>query len=162
MFTLYIIIGLVFCLWLPHIISYGYLKNKILKSKEWNLNICCGKTNGGGINADIYKHKNLPNFKLIKDIYNLPFSDKEFNTVLCSHTIEHVENPNHFFKELQRVGKEVTIVVPPLYDIGAVLDIFEHKWIFLTFKNKHNKLPKYIKLPFSRFIQKKFGQINHA
>ncbi len=162
MIIVYIFFGFIFYIFISHFISYTYLKNKILKSKKWELNICCGKTDGGGINADIYKHKKLSNFKLIKDIYNLPFQDKKFKNVICSHTIEHVDNPTKFFKELKRVSEEVVIVVPPLYDISAVLNIFEHKWIFLSFKKKHKKLPLHIKLPFSRFIQKKFKQINNA
>lgn len=74
--------------------------------------------------------------------------------MLCSHTLEHVENPALFYNELTRVGKEVTVVIPPLWDICAVLNIFEHKWIFLNFKKEHKTLPKYIKLPLSCFIQK--------
>jgi ubiquinone/menaquinone biosynthesis C-methylase UbiE len=99
---------------------------------------------------------------LVKDIYNLPFKDKKFKTVLCSHTIEHVDDPEKFLKELKRVGKEVVIVVPPLYDIGAVLNVLEHKWIFLSFRKEYSKLPKHIKLPLSRTIQKQFGQLINA
>ena len=162
MHFIFIIIIVIVYLWLAHFISYNILKNRILKSRKWDLNICCGKTNGKGINADIKKHSNVPNFKLIKNIYKLPFKNKEFKHTLCSHTIEHVDNPEKFFKELKRVSKNVTIVIPPLYDLSAALQLFEHKWLFLTFKKKHNKLPKYIKLPFTSFIHKNFKQINHA
>ncbi|MCB9359424.1 class I SAM-dependent methyltransferase [Candidatus Woesearchaeota archaeon] len=126
------------------------------------MNICCGKTDGGGVNVDILKHKRIKNFKLVKDIYRLPFKNKQFDSVLCSHTIEHVDNPEKFYRELKRVGREIIIVIPPLYDLGAVLNVFEHKWIFLSLKKKHSKLPKYIRLPFARFIQTRLGQINHA
>lgn len=148
--------------YISHFISYKYLKNNILKEKRWDLNICCGKTDGGGINADIFKHKDIPNFIEIQNIYKLPFKNKQFDKVLCSHTIEHVDSPKDFFEELQRVGYEVTLVIPPLYDITAVLNFFEHKWIFLSFKKRHHKLPNHIRLPFSKYIQKKIGQINHA
>jgi hypothetical protein len=151
-----------FYIFAAHFLSYSYLKKKILKSKKWDLNICCGKTDGGGINADIYKHTDVPNFALVKSIYKLPFSDKEFKTVICSHTMEHVDKPYDFFKELERIGEDVTVVIPPLYDLSAVFNIFEHKWIFLSFRKKHRNLPKHIKLPFSDFIQKRFGQINRA
>jgi hypothetical protein len=76
--------------------------------------------------------------------------------------LEHVDDPETFFAELERVGEKITVVVPPLYDILAVLNVFEHKYIFLSFKKMHHKLPKYVKLPFSGFIHKKMGQINHA
>ncbi len=155
---IYIITAIILYLFLAHFTSYHVLKNQALKSQKWDLNICCGKTNGKGINADIYKHKNVPNFILIKDIYNLPFKDKQFDNVLCSHTIEHIEYPEKFYKELKRVGNKITILIPPLWDIGAVLHLLKHKWIFLTFKTTHNKLPKYIKLPLSSFFQNHFKQ----
>lgn len=151
-------LGLLFYLIFAHILSYKILKNKILKSRKWDLNICCGKTNGGGINADIKKHKNLPNFTLIRNIYKLPFKNKQFNYVLCSHTIEHVDDPIQFYKELKRVGKNVVLVIPPLWDISAAFDITVHKWLFLTFKKEHTKLPEFIPLPFSHQFQKMFGQ----
>jgi len=139
-------------------ISYGLMKKKVLESQTWDLNICCGKTDGGGVNADIVQHSSVPNFCLIHDIYNLPFEDKQFETVLCSHTIEHVDDPNNFYKELIRVGEKIKIVVPPIWDISAAFNIFEHKWLFLSCKKEHNFLPAFIKLPFANTIQKRFGQ----
>jgi len=149
-------------LFLAHFVSYQLGKNRILRKQKWDLNICCGKTDGGGVNVDIVQHKNLPGFRQVDDIYNLPFKDAEFESVLCSHTIEHVDNPEAFYAELQRVGRRVTLVVPPLYDLAAVLSLMEHKWIFLTFKKEHHQLPKFVKLPFSDSIQRRFGQSNRA
>lgn len=148
--------------YISHIISYNIIKNKIIRSQKWDLNICSGKTDGGGVNADIFKHKDIPNFVKVEDIYHLPFVDKQFRDVLCSHTIEHVDCPDDFFEELQRVGEEVTLILPPLYDITAALNFLEHKWIFLTLKKKHHSLPPYVKLPFSSTFQTIFGQRNHA
>jgi hypothetical protein len=145
-----------------HYLSYSVLKQRIVKQKSWDLNICCGKTDGGGLNVDIFQHQDLPNFQHISCIYNLPFTDQAFETVLCSHTIEHVDNPHAFYDELKRVGKEVTLVVPPLYDLAAVFNLLEHKWIFLTFRKKHHSLPKHIRLPFTQSLHKRFGQRNHA
>ena len=58
-------------LWTANILSYKILKNKTLHSRKWDLNICCGKTDGMGVNADIKKHKEVPNFPivLIEDTY---------------------------------------------------------------------------------------------
>jgi ubiquinone/menaquinone biosynthesis C-methylase UbiE len=154
-------VGIVgYCI-LTHFISYRILKKRILRRQKWDLNICCGQTDGGGINADIVEQKGVPTFFLIKNIYKLPFETGQFDTVLCSHTIEHVDYPDRFFKELQRVGKQVTIVIPPLYDTTAALNIFEHKYIFLSFKKEHHRLPKYAKLPLAASIQQRIGQINH-
>ena len=149
-------------LFVAHYLSYGLFKTRIVKSQTWDLNICCGKTDGGGVNADIFKHQDLPRFQHLDSIYHLPFTDQAFKTVLCSHTIEHVDNPKAFFNELQRVGEEVTLVVPPLYDLAAVLNIFEHKWIFLTFRKKHHQLPMHIRLPFTQQLHRHLGQRNHA
>jgi SAM-dependent methyltransferase len=142
--------------------SYYFGKNRILIEQKWDLNICCGKTDGGGLNVDIVKHQEFTHFKQVDNIYNLPFADCQFEKVLCSHTIEHVDDPRQFYNELQRVGKQVTLVVPPLYDLAAVCNVFEHKWIFLTFKKRHHQLPQYIRLPFAHGFQKLFGQRNHA
>jgi len=154
---------IVFLTWLTHNISYKLIKRKILESGKWGLNICCGKTDGGGVNADIVRHADVSRFVVLKDIYQLPFKDGEFENVLCSHTMEHVDDPVRFFKELQRVGKNVTVVIPPLWDFFNAISPFVHKWFFLTFRKKHvNSLPKFKRVPLSRFVHKHFGQTINA
>jgi len=145
-----------------NILSYRILKKRILRKRKWDLNICCGKMDGGGINADIIPHANVPRFVQIDSVYSLPFRDHEFETVLCSHTMEHVEDPTAFFKELTRIGKQVTIVLPPLWDLAGTLNIFEHRWIFLSFKKEHHRLPRHVRLPLSRTVQRILGQRIHA
>lgn len=148
-------------LWLPHLLSYKLLKHRVIERRSWDLNICCGKTDGGGVNADIVPHIKLP--KLVQvNVYRLPFHDHTFDQVLCSHTIEHVQNPQAFYDELKRVGEEITLVLPPLWDITAALNVFEHRWIFLTLKKKHNKLPPHVRLPLAHWIQDHLGQRIHA
>ena len=158
-----LIILLVFgVLELCHILSYGILKKRILKRQRWDLNICSGKTDGGGVNADIFQHLDVRNFVKVDDIYNLPFKDKQFETVLCSHTIEHVDDPEAFYHELSRVGEQVILVIPPLWDPLAVLNFLEHQWIFLSFKKEHTRLPGYVRLPLAKRFQRRFGQRIHA
>lgn len=149
-------------LYLTNLISYRYLKSRILNRHQWDLNICCGKTDGGGVNADVVRYQDVANFILIDNIYNLPFGDKQFQTVLCSHTMEHVDSPDAFLAELNRVGQSVTIVLPPVWDLSAALNFLEHKWLFLTLRKEHNLLPKHIRLPFASGIQRIFGQRMHA
>ncbi|MDX1974972.1 MAG: class I SAM-dependent methyltransferase [Rickettsiales bacterium] len=43
---------------------------------------------------------------------SLPFADKQFDTVICTHTLEHVRNMHLAIKELRRVGKKLIIIVP--------------------------------------------------
>jgi len=148
-------------LWLPHEVSYRLLKGRIVRRRRWDLNICCGTTDGGGINADIVAHTQLRRFVCV-DVYRLPFADTQFAHVLCSHTLEHVDDPRAFLEELDRVGREVTIVLPPLWDITAALNLLEHKWVFLTLKKEHNQLPPHIPLPGARLVQRILGQRIHA
>lgn len=138
-------------------VDYRLLKRYYFNKQKWDFNICCGNTDGGGINADIIK-RDVPNFRLIKDVYNLPFKNKEFKNVLCSHTMEHVENPDKFYNELKRISKNVVILIPPIWDIGCMGNFREHKWQFLTLKTKHvNALPNRFPLPFWTY-QKIFKQ----
>ena len=143
---------------LTNVLSYTLIKNSIMKSRKWDLNICCGSTDGGGINADIIKHKDVSNFTLVDDIYNLPFEDRQFENIICSHTVEHIDDPDMFYSELKRIGRHITILIPPLWDLSAVFNFLEHKWIFLSFKTKVYSLPNHVKLPFSRWYQEKFNQ----
>jgi|SRR3989338_5415935 len=150
-----VLLAIVLVLVAGHLIDYRILKPIYRKERKWGLNISCCNTDGGGINVDVVE-RDIPNFVLIKDIYKLPFKNKQFDNVFCSHTIEHVKEPERFYKELQRVGKNVTILIPPLWDMaGSFLDIIEHKWMFLTLKTRHdNNLPKMVKLPFWEFHDK--------
>lgn len=141
-----------------HWYSYSHLKTKIVASRRWDLNICCGTVDGGGVNADIVQHADVPNFVQVKNIYRLPFEDGQFETVLCSHTAEHVDDPDRFDAELRRVGKEVVYVLPPVWDLAAAFNIMEHRWIFLNLRKIHRELPRRVPLPFARRIQARLGQ----
>ncbi len=143
---------------LTNVLSYGWLKGRILRSQTWDLNICCGYTDGGGINADIVRYGDLPRFVEINDIYALPFGTRQFGSVLCSHTIEHVDDPERFFEELRRVGQEVTLVIPPLWDLTAAFNVLEHKHVFLTLRKRHTTLPRFVRLPLAGRIQQRWGQ----
>jgi len=143
-------------------LSYRFLKERFVRTQGWDLNICCGKTDYGRVNADIIQHAELPGFIKIDNVFALPFADKEFNSVLCSHTVEHVEDPEAFDRELRRVGNMVCYLVPPIWDLSAACNFIEHKWLFLTWKTWHYQLPRFIRLPFSRSYQKIFGQIRKA
>ena len=46
------------------------------------------------------------------DIENMPFSDKEFDFVYCSHVLEHVKDPGKACRELVRVGSRGYIETP--------------------------------------------------
>jgi SAM-dependent methyltransferase len=141
-----------------HWYSYRSLKNTIIGRRRWDLNICCGTTDGGGVNADIVQHGELPNFVKVDSIYRLPFANGQFDVVLCSHTAEHVAYPRRFDRELRRVGRRVVYILPPLWDLAAAFNVREHRWLFLTLRKVHHRLPPRIPLPFSRKLQARIGQ----
>jgi hypothetical protein len=145
--------------WLAHYASYRWIKERTLRERVWDYNICCGTTDGGGINADIVQHANVPRFELINDVARLPHADKTFERILCSHTIEHVPDPKAMFRELRRIGRNVTILVPPLWDFTAALNPFEHQVIFLSLRSRHeNTLPPFIRFAPAQWLQSIAGQ----
>jgi len=65
----------------------------------------------------------------------LPFKDRTFDYVICSHVIEHVTEPFKFLKELSRVGKRGYIETPSL--IGEYLiPKKSHRWVTLEVEEK--------------------------
>jgi len=46
------------------------------------------------------------------DGYKIPFPDKEFDTAICIHVLEHVEHERILIREISRVSKEIFIEVP--------------------------------------------------
>ena len=46
------------------------------------------------------------------DLEALPFKDKTYDFVFCSHVLEHLDNPGQAMRELMRVGKRGYLEVP--------------------------------------------------
>jgi hypothetical protein len=138
-------------------LNSNILKRRIVARKEWDLNICCGKTDGGGINVDVFPHIDIPNFLHISDIYNLPFRDGSFESVLCCDTIARVDDPQRMYNELKRVGKDITLVVTPIWDICSAFNIFKNRYVFLTCRKDHHDLPIHFRLPLAKTVQQLFG-----
>ncbi len=98
--------------------------------------------------ADIHDYKNdFENLNLdytqIKPDSKLPFKDKEFDYVICTHVIEHVNHPMSFKEEIERIGKSGYIELPTRLNDNMVFgcdeDIYGHKWWF-EFDDDENKL----------------------
>ncbi len=79
--------------------------------------------------------KVLKNQKFVNaDGEDLPFEDHEFDYVLCSQVLEHVENPEKFLSEIFRVGKKGYLETPSL--LGEYLFPKQsHKWILHEHKD---------------------------
>lgn len=63
------------------------------------------------------------------DICDMPFGDKEFDYVVASHVLEHVDNPIAACKELQRVG-QAGYIESPTFMKDALFSWAKgmHKW----------------------------------
>lgn len=48
----------------------------------------------------------------VVDIHALPYSDKSFDFVFCSHVLEHLDDPGRAIRELCRVGRAGYVEVP--------------------------------------------------
>jgi SAM-dependent methyltransferase len=66
---------------------------------------------------------------IVADIHSLPFRDKCFDFVYCSHVLEHVNDPILACSELMRVGKRGFIETPTMgKDILFAWAKGRHKW----------------------------------
>ena len=111
--------------------------NKILKENtNWKVvDIGCGYSanKNASVIADIqdlsnfYKGKNFIKISEKK----LPFKDKEFDFVIASHVIEHVEDFEFFVKELERISTKGYIELPTrLADNLVFENKNDHIWWF--------------------------------
>jgi len=70
----------------------------------------------------------------------LPFKDKEFDFVISSHVIEHVEDFQFFIKELERISPRGYIELPTRLGDNLVFEnMKDHIWWF-NFDDINNKL----------------------
>jgi len=65
------------------------------------------------------------------DATALPFKDKEFDFVFCSHVAEHIDRIEDFFREIQRVGKAGYIETPN-YFFEQTVGTATHDWALWT------------------------------
>jgi len=105
------------------------VNSTLSKNTNWKiLDIGCGyrANKNATIIADIQDLSNhYKGKKFIKiNGKNLPFRDKEFDFVIASHVIEHVEDFEFFMKELERISTKGYIELPSR--LGDNL-IFENK-----------------------------------
>ena len=122
-----------------------FVEEYLSQKKDWKiLDIGCGYTANKYSThvADtqdfsyLYKNKKFTHIKNKK----LPFSDKEFNFVIASHVLEHVDNIEYFIKELERVANSGYIEVPTRLEDNLV-DVNEkaHIW-WINFDDINNSL----------------------
>jgi len=88
---------------------------------------------------DLSNHYQNKKFtKLIEK--KLPFKDKEFDFVMASHVMEHVEDVEFFIKELERVSKQGYIELPTMLEDNLVFENKkDHLW-HMDFDDVENKI----------------------
>ncbi len=118
----------------------------LLEKNNWHvLDIGCGYTANKYANVvcdtqdlkDIYKDKVFIQLREKK----LPFKDNEFDFVIASHVLEHVEDPAYFLNEIQRVSsKGGYIEVPTKLEDNLVFENKnDHIW-HIDFDDDENKI----------------------
>ena len=125
--------------------SISLVNNILNKNINWNiLDIGCGYKahKNATVIADIkdfsnfYKNKKFVQIKEKK----LPFKDKEFDFVIASHVIEHVDDFEFFIKELERISSKGYIELPSRLGDNLVFENRnDHIWWF-CFDDTTNKL----------------------
>ena len=125
--------------------SIKHLNSIIKENQKWKvLDVGCGYRAHpkATVIADV---QDLSNYykerKFIKiNEKKFPFKDKEFDFVIASHVIEHVEDFEFFIKELERVSSKGYIELPSRLGDNLVFENkTDHVWWFL-YDDVNNKL----------------------
>ena len=125
--------------------SIAHVNSILEKNLNWKiLDIGCGyrANKNASVIADI---QDLSNFYENKNFIQitekkLPFKDKEFDFVIASHVIEHVDDFEFFIKELERISSKGYIELPSRLGDNLVFENKnDHIWWFY-FDDITNKL----------------------
>ena len=152
--------------------SIKTINQKLKDNPSWNtLDIGCGYTANeyAKIVADT---QDLANFykdkKFIKITEKkLPFKDNEFDFVITSHVIEHVEDFQFFIKEIERISKQGYVELPTrLGDNLVVENLKDHIWWFkyddelklLTVSKKNQILEPFINVSTAKKLESIFKE----
>ena len=125
--------------------SKQYTDSLIEQNPNWKiLDIGCGYTAHEKANvicdiqdlSSFYKNKKFIRLENKK----LPFEDKEFDFVIASHVIEHVEDVTFFIKELERVSSKGYTELPTSLEDNLVFENKnDHLW-HIDFDDDEQKL----------------------
>ena len=125
--------------------SIEFVNNTLSKKANWKIvDIGCGYSanKNASVIADIQDLSNFYKGKKFTKISGkkLPFNDKEFDFVIASHVIEHVEDFEFFIKELERISPRGYIELPTRLGDNLVFENKnDHIWWF-TFDDVSNQI----------------------
>ena len=152
--------------------SINFVNEVLTKNANWNvLDIGCGyrANENASVVADVqdfsdfYKNKN---FIKIEE-KRLPFKNKEFDFVIASHVIEHVDDFEFFIKELERISNKGYIELPSrLADNLVFENKNDHIWWFCyddlenqIIASKRNQLvDPFITVSMAKILEQKFRE----
>ncbi len=114
------------------VLDVGCGKGMLAKhlSKQYQVTAC-------DILIDEQLHDSFPEIQFKKaNIENLPFKDGEFDTVTCTHTLEHIPDIYRAINELKRVARKRVIVVVPKeraykYTFNLHLHFFPYRYLIV-------------------------------
>ena len=125
--------------------SKKFIDETLSSNSDWNiLDIGCGYNANKFANVicDIQDLSNYYQNKKFTKLMEkkLPFKDKEFDFVVASHVMEHVEDVEFFIKELERVSKQGYIELPTMLEDNLVFENKkDHLW-HMDFDDVENKI----------------------
>ena len=125
--------------------SKTFIEKTLSLNPSWNiLDIGCGygASKYANVICDVQDlSQYYPEKKFIKLIdKKLPFKDNEFDFVVASHVIEHVEDVEFFIGELERISKQGYIELPTMLEDNLVFENKkDHLW-HMDFDDIKNEL----------------------
>ena len=125
--------------------SKSHIEKVLSEKPEWKiLDIGCGY--GASKYAtticdilDLSDHYKDRSFIMLKE-KKLPFKDKTFDFVICTHVVEHVDDVPYFLNELSRVSKKGYIEVPTRLEDNLVFENKKAHLSHLVFDDVDNKI----------------------
>jgi len=102
-----------------------YMRQLVKKNPGLNVDIGCDIFPRATITVDINREVKPT---VVADIRFLPFQDKVFKQAICSHVLEHLDNPLRGIQEMKRISEEI---------VGSIPNRLNPWWKILNFKDHH-------------------------
>lgn len=109
--------------------------------------------------VDLAKEKNPEVDCRTASIYELPYEDNSFDTILCLEVLEHLENPEKALSELSRVAKKYIIVSTPNEPIWRILNCVRGKYL-KDFGNTPGHINHWSSKSFKKLVSKYFNVVD--
>ncbi len=152
--------------------NINFVNETLIKNKNWKiLDIGCGYSANKSATtvADVKDLSNYYKDKHFVQILDkkLPFKDKEFDYVIASHVIEHVDDFEFFIKELERISTRGYIELPTRLGDNLVFENkLDHIWWFvfddlnnqIVASKKNQLLNPFITVSMAKLLEKVFRE----